>query len=233
MKVRNVTGGVWAIEQGLVNAYVVASDEPVVVDTGVARRVTDLIGGITQTGVDPPRVRHVVLTHYHRDHVGGLSRLQTIAAGSQTSVHPVDAPVVRGEAPHPEPVVGGLRGAVVRVIGPRVLGRPTPAVVHREILDGEEVVEGLRAVHTPGHTGGHLSYLWEPDGVLFVGDAAMNIRTLSPPSPSFTEDQALMRESLERIAGLSFEVAVFGHGSPLTDDAAGAFRRLAERTGSG
>jgi glyoxylase-like metal-dependent hydrolase (beta-lactamase superfamily II) len=77
-----------------------------------------------------------------------------------------------------------------------------------------------------------VSYLWEPDRVLFVGDAAKHMRELTGPFATFTEDPALTRESLARIAGLDFDIAVFGHGRPLTGNAVAAFRELAEREAS-
>ncbi|HVL80735.1 MAG TPA: MBL fold metallo-hydrolase [Actinomycetota bacterium] len=228
MSVTRLSHDVWAIAHPFVSAYVIVADEPVVVDTGVAKRVTDLVVSIDRIGVHPPSVRHIAVTHYHLDHIGGLSRLQTIAGNATTCVHPVDAPVARGEAPHPGPSSGGWKGSVGAWLGPRLAGRPSPARVDREILDGEHVCEGLLAVHTPGHTGGHVSYLWEPEGVLFVGDAASNMRgELAPPIGFFTEDRQLMKESILRLAGLEFEVAVFGHGKPIERDAASAFRALA------
>ncbi|MNX96898.1 putative metallo-hydrolase [compost metagenome] len=52
----------------------------------------------------------------------------------------------------------------------------------KQLIDGDTVTFGkqvLRAIHTPGHTAGSMSYLWEeatPDGVvrrIFTGDALL------------------------------------------------------------
>ncbi len=107
---------------------------------------------------------------------------------------------------------------------PESKGLPVPT--DHEIADGEELpFDGLRALHTPGHTAGHLALLLPRDGgVLFVGDAASNMvhAGLSP----LNEDLEGSRRSLERLAALDFEIACFSHGRPLRHGASQAFRDL-------
>ena len=47
----------------------------------------------------------------------------------------------------------------------------------------------------------------------------------------YTEDPQEARRSLRRLAALEFEVALFGHGSPIRGDAHLAFRQAVERIG--
>ena len=83
---------------------------------------------------------------------------------------------------------------------------------------------GLRAISTPGHTAGHLVFLWpQQGGVLFVGDAATRFLGLGYP-PIF-EDMAEGRRSLQKMAALGFEVACFSHGKAMVGGAAGVFRK--------
>ena len=53
----------------------------------------------------------------------------------------------------------------------------SPVTVGEELVDGQvlDVAGGLRVVHTPGHSPGHVSYLHEPSGVLVTGDAIFNV----------------------------------------------------------
>ena len=90
--------------------------------------------------------------------------------------------------------------------------------------DGETLpFAGLKAVHTPGHTAGHLA-LWLPrdGGVLFVGDAATNFGRLSW-GPIY-EDVDQGRESLAKLAALDFQVAAFSHGRTIRARAGERFR---------
>ena len=93
----------------------------------------------------------------------------------------------------------------------------------REVVaydDGEllHVPGGLRAVHTPGHTGGHSSVLAEAAGVLFAGDALATVSLLTgetgPQLLPFNEDSQQARESLSRLEELPAGVVVVGHGAP-------------------
>ena len=49
--------------------------------------------------------------------------------------------------------------------------------VVEELVDGQvlDVAGGLRVLHTPGHTPGHVSLLHEASGVLITGDAIFNM----------------------------------------------------------
>jgi glyoxylase-like metal-dependent hydrolase (beta-lactamase superfamily II) len=101
--------------------------------------------------------------------------------------------------------------------------------------DGDvlEVPGRLRAVHTPGHTGGHCSLLAEGAGVLFAGDALATVSFLGgetgPQLVAFNEDGERARDSLSRLEGLSASFVVVGHGGPFVGTPAEAVER-ARRT---
>jgi glyoxylase-like metal-dependent hydrolase (beta-lactamase superfamily II) len=86
--------------------------------------------------------------------------------------------------------------------------------------DGEVLAEagGLRAIHTPGHTGGHCSLLAEHAGVLFAGDALATVSFLSgatgPQLLAFNEDASRARQSLSRLEDVQAGIVAVGHGSP-------------------
>jgi glyoxylase-like metal-dependent hydrolase (beta-lactamase superfamily II) len=112
-----------------------------------------------------------------------------------------------------------------------------PVGADHEVDDGDElpIAGGLRVIYTPGHTAGHVSYLWsQHGGVLFAGDAAGHVfGRLAPPvgaiGGSFTEDAAQAKESFRNLAALEFDIACFGHGGVIKGKAHTAFRRKVER----
>jgi glyoxylase-like metal-dependent hydrolase (beta-lactamase superfamily II) len=79
---------------------------------------------------------------------------------------------------------------------------------------------GLRAIATPGHTGGHCSLLDEAHGVLFTGDAMASVHIATgaagPQAHPFNESQDDARESLSTLEALDAELVVFGHGEPFS-----------------
>jgi glyoxylase-like metal-dependent hydrolase (beta-lactamase superfamily II) len=91
------------------------------------------------------------------------------------------------------------------------------------VADGETLPFGAVALHTPGHTAGHLALLLpRGGGVLFAGDAATHLLRLGV-GPVYEDVDEGMR-SLRRLAELPFETALFAHGRPLRPHAAERFR---------
>ncbi|MEL7463317.1 MAG: MBL fold metallo-hydrolase [Pseudomonadota bacterium] len=133
----------------------------------------ELVDSLDALGVAPEDVTHIVFTHGHPDHLWGV-------------LDDFDDPVFT-EAEHifgraewdywrdPETVnVIGEARAAFAVGAARRLEAVEDAV--RLIDDGEEVLPGVMAVATPGHTPGHMSFEVRSgsDAVLIGGDAIGN-----------------------------------------------------------
>ncbi len=233
MGVSEILPGVAQIGLGFVSAFVVAGEGgPSLVDCGLRTHLQRVRSALSEAG-GAGRLRHVVITHHHRDHVGPLSQLTTEA--TEVWAHPADAVVIRGERPAPSPDSrSSLERGVFRLVE-RVGSHPTPARVDHELTDGEEIPigDGVIAYHTPGHTAGHVSFLMPSKRVLFVGDAAANyFGRIGPPFGLSSEDHQEVKKSIAKIAGIEFDIACFGHGRVLKGGAASAFRRLAEKVAS-
>ncbi len=231
MAVEEIVSGVYGIGMGYVNAFFIAAEDGLtLVDSGLARRKNTILRAVAGAGKQPADLRHILITHHHVDHIGSLADLKE-ATGARCYVHPADSPIVRGEEPQPGPNPGSLLGKLAGPVLSRMSPPAPPAEVDVEVADGEELplAGGIKAVHTPGHTPGHLSFLLPSKKVLFVGDAAANMLRLGLPIGMFTADRQQAKESIGKLAALEFDVACFGHGSVLKGEANLRFRRLAEK----
>lgn len=96
-----------------------------------------------------------------------------------------------------------------------------PIVVAEEFADGDvlPIAGGLRVVHTPGHTPGHVALLSEPTGVLITGDSIWNVRKMSFGVKAFCSDIVLNRQTAHVLGELDYEVAEFTHGPHVADRA--------------
>ncbi len=231
MAVEEIVSGVYGIGMGYVNAFfIVGEDGLTLVDSGLAKKKDTILGAVAGAGRQPQDLKHILITHHHIDHIGSLAALKE-ATGAKCYVHPADSPIVRGDEPQPGPNPGSLLGKLAGPLLSRMSPPAPPADVDVEVADGEELplAGGIKAVHTPGHTPGHLSFLLPSKNVLFVGDAAANMLRLGLPIGMFTADREQAKESIGKLAALEFDVACFGHGRVLKGEANLRFRRLAEK----
>ncbi|MFF7256153.1 MBL fold metallo-hydrolase [Streptomyces microflavus] len=182
-------------------------------DTGAAAAIEDAVRGL---GLDPARIGRIVLTHGHRDHCGAAQELAD-RHGAEILAHPLDAPVIRGELPVPEPDLLDWE----RPLYEHGLTAPEapPTRVDREVADGEVLTfgGGARVVHAPGHTPGSIALHLPRHSVLFTGDCVASVEKVM--LGVFNVDRAQARDTFRRLAALEARTVCFGHGGPLTEDA--------------
>ena len=209
------------------------------IDAGLPGSAPLIAAGIHQAGYRPADLRRLVLTHFHPDHTGAAADI-TGWGEVEVLAHHADAPFIRGEASGPPPDLADWeRPLYDQVVGQRppesaptepgvAPGHAVVARIDRELADGDELGfgDGAVTVAAPGHTPGSIAVYLPRHQVLFTGDAAArgpNGRVISV----FNVDRAEAAASLRRLAGLSAAVACFGHGEPLTHDAAATLEAAA------
>jgi glyoxylase-like metal-dependent hydrolase (beta-lactamase superfamily II) len=163
------------------NSTYVLPDSGLVVDPGPPGDPSweTLQAGLSDAGLSVESVETVAVTHWHADHAGLAPRLAA-AADAELVLHEADAPLVADYAAERERRLArdarrlrewGVSEAVVREIVDGDTPSPMPDTCPvRAVADGESVA-GAEAVHTPGHTAGHLAIL--ADDALLVGDAVL------------------------------------------------------------
>jgi hydroxyacylglutathione hydrolase len=187
------------------NAYLVGCEttrDAVVIDPG--DEVEQLVEAVRAGAL---RVRYVLLTHAHLDHITGVTRAKEA----------FDAPVVLHEADLP------LYRAVVQqglMFGLKVEAQPP---VDRFYSPGECIAFGryeARVHHTPGHSPGGVCLQVGPAGTpgpdLFVGDTlfAGSIGRTDLPGGDYP---TLIHSIRTVLFGLGDDARVYpGHGEPTT-----------------
>lgn len=139
------------------NCTVIADEnagEAIVVDPG-----GDAPGILRRLADKGLRVRTIVHTHTHIDHVGATAAVQK-AHGASARIHEGDLPLYDILA-----IQGELLG----------MRAPPQAELDRWLTDGEVITVGdasLEVIHTPGHTPGSVCFRLRGDGrdTVFAGD---------------------------------------------------------------
>lgn len=233
MALERVLPSLYRVDMGHVNAFVIdAGDEGLIlVDTGTPADAGTILDAIGELGKRPTDVNHILVTHCHNDHAGGLAEIKE-ATGAAAYMHPKDAEMVRGgEALRPwVRTPGVLDDATYHALFDNVPDAVPAAEVENEVSDGGTLplAGGIEAVHVPGHCAGQIVFLWsEHGGVLLAGDAVANVMEILTLSPTHEDLDEGIR-SARKLTGLKFEAACFGHGEDIVEDAAA---RLGEAFG--
>jgi glyoxylase-like metal-dependent hydrolase (beta-lactamase superfamily II) len=165
----------------VIGSYLLAGEEPALVDCGPASCLEALHAGLAANGLTVGDLRHLLLTHIHLDHAG--------AAGSLVAEHPgLLVHVSEIGAPHlVDP--SRLERSVRRLYGDdfdRLWGELRPVPQENVRVVGDSAL-GLEVFPTPGHASHHVSFLSE-DGMCFSGDAtgvrippSQHVAPVSPP----------------------------------------------------
>lgn len=221
---QNIIPGLNQISLGYVNAFLLDSDSGLtLIDTGVPGSADKILSAVEELGRAPQDIKNILVTHLHADHTGSLKVLKE-RTGAPAWMHHEDAEMIRvGKTMRPLDPAPGILWKFISGLAQRRKSGIEPTEIEHELSDGEilEFAGGIRVIHAPGHAAGQVALLLH-DEVLIAADAASNFLRLGYP-PIF-EDFGLGRETLLQLAALQFEVAVFGHGKPITTRASERFR---------
>ena len=233
-----IASGVFSMDQskgGHVHAFLLDDGtELTLIDTLFDTNAKLIIDRIEAIGRGLGDLKHIVLTHAHRSHLGGLATLKRLS-GATVYSHAWEADIVAGEriaqpvTPIPmRPIRTYWRVYYLQLGAALGRGKHPPCPVDATLEDGD-TVGPVKVLHAPGHTPGHLAFWWPEQRVLFAGDAIATYPEFSPGWPAFNLNLTQHRVSLRRMADLDAEVLAVGHGDPIT---AGAAQRVRSLLGS-
>ena len=192
------------------NSTYVLPGRRLVVDPGPPgdRSWETLTAGLRAAGLPVDDVEAVAVTHWHADHAGLAPRLAA-AADAELVLHAADAPLVADYAAERRRRLDrdarrlrawGVPEATVTEVVDGDTPSPMPdACPVRAVEDGDPVA-GAEAIHTPGHTAGHLAL--RAGEVLFVGDAVLPTYTPNVGGSDTRLDPAL-EPYLDALDGLA------------------------------
>lgn len=214
------------VRLGLFSCYLVETDDGLtLIDTNFFGSTPGIRAEVERLGKP---LRRILITHAHADHVGSLDALAEAFPGIDIAASRRTARLLAGDRSLDADEAGlSLKGGYLTT-------RTRPNL----LVDDGQIVAGFRAIDTPGHAIGHMSWMEITSGYLFAGDALASaggglhvtgVFRLGFPFPYFvTASRAQALASARKLAAAR-PTAIFPvHGRAVLDPAEDLARAIAE-----
>jgi glyoxylase-like metal-dependent hydrolase (beta-lactamase superfamily II) len=158
------------------HAVLKKGEDIILIDTGSGTKMQPSAGKLVENlkaaGIDPAAITKVIITHAHPDHVWGTTTTDGALIYPNASYHVGEAewnfwmdPDLAGKMPAAmTDIVKGAQRELTAIKDKAAMIKP-----------GADVVTGIRAIDTSGHTPGHLSFeVAGGEGLIITGDATTN-----------------------------------------------------------
>ncbi|MGC8566777.1 MAG: MBL fold metallo-hydrolase [Caldisphaera sp.] len=160
---------------GIISSFILIDDKITLIEPGPANEYKKLNDALHELNLRPDII---IATHVHLDHAGSTGFLLRDYPNSIAYIHP------KGVKHIVDP--SQLWDAAIKFskLLTESYGKPIPSDPNRVIPadDGQEIIVGkhrIKFVHTPGHASHHMSIIVYPEKILFSGDSAGAIFTIS------------------------------------------------------
>jgi len=187
------------------NIYVIGNN---VIDSGTGFNFTRLMYFFSMMRKPMNSVEWVINTHGHFDHVGGNGYF----LNAKVAIHELDAPIIE-------------KADVEMAVADFFDGKMHPRKVDMKFRDGQ-AVQGLKVIHTPGHTPGSVCLYDEKRKILFSGDTVFADGVGRTDMPGGNEEQ--LKKSLQKLKGLDIKALLPGHGLPVMQNVKLALDKINE-----
>ena len=232
---------VHCISGGYANTYLIEDGNSfVAVDVGTSKAAKKIYHSLSYKSIDVSSLRMVTATHFHIDHVGGISRLvqlfpemracfftmvesylngkEKICLFSPSTWLKDLLPIIIAEDNHLKNTIASLLSEKGAIPLPFLRTQFLPSDYKAEcILSEDQPIPYLphwTVIKTPGHTDDSICFYSSDEKTLISGDTILNMKG-SGELNNFCCNPHAIQESLKKLLSLDVKNIYPGHGRPL------------------
>lgn len=181
-------------------------ESTILVDTGLSEIFSDLNTVLEKKNITVKQLTKIVITHSDLDHIGNLAKIQKGLDGKvEIIAHEEEIPFI--EFRNKSSKISSDKYSELKSI--------MRSIVNVSVSDNDILSHcgGIKIIHTPGHSPGHICLYIPKYKVLIAGDA-LNIvdDKLIGPNPKHTPDFIQAIQSLKKLLDLDIESIICYHG---------------------
>lgn len=199
----------------------------ILVDSGAPGTLDGIKNAMENAGVPFGRLSKIIITHQDIDHIGGLKDILDELPEVEVLAHEADKPYIQGEKK-----LVRLNSKFMDRINSlpdkeRKMAMEINNIPHvevkRTLRDNEQLsfCGGIKVIHTPGHTPGHICLYHEMSKTLIAGDE-LNIFNgeLVGPNEQIMDEKSteIALKSLSKLEEYDIENVISYHGGLFNDN---------------
>lgn len=199
------------------------NENVILIDAGLPEQLEEICTEVDKVGMDFEKINKIIITHHDLDHIGSL------AISIKNSPNKIEVLAHNDEKPYIEGDKTPIKFTQDRFLDipeekrQELLSqiRTLHTKIDRTIKDDDELpyCGGIKIIHTPGHTPGHICLYLKKYKTLVTGDA-LNVvdGELVGPKLEYTFDMNQAIESLKKLCKYDIDAVICYHGGLFTNN---------------
>jgi len=156
-------GNTWYVgTSGLSSILIETDDGLILIDGALPQSAAVIEANIRSLGFEPRDVKAILVSHVHFDHVGGVAALQRLSGATVYTSAAGREPLLAGKLSEDDPQYVDASANVDFARGDFPPVRNVVAIKDGDVVSlGSAGSAAVKAVYTPGHSPGGISWTWQ------------------------------------------------------------------------